>query len=79
MAEVRDVGALEDLVNIGPKLSADLRAVGIPDEETLRSVGAAEAAQRLEAAGLRDCTNARRALEGALAGVRCTTDSRDQP
>jgi DNA transformation protein len=67
------VGALEELVNIGPKLAADLRAVGIPDAEALRSVGASEAAERLEAAGLRDCTNARRALEGALAGVRWTT------
>jgi len=70
------VGALEDLVNIGPKLAADLRTIGIPDEATLRSVGAAEAAQRLEAVGLRDCTNARRALEGALTGVRWTTGGR---
>jgi DNA transformation protein len=62
--------ALESLVNIGPKLAADLRAVGIPDEETLRRVGASEAAQRLAAAGLRDCTHAARALEGALAGTR---------
>jgi DNA transformation protein len=68
--------ALEDLINIGPKLAADLRAVGIPDEAALRSLGAAEAAQRLEDAGLRDCTNARRALEGALAGVRWTTGGR---
>jgi predicted enzyme related to lactoylglutathione lyase len=61
---------LETLVNIGAKLAADLRAVDIPDVETLRVVGAAEAAQRLAAAGLRDCAHARRALDGALAGRR---------
>jgi DNA transformation protein and related proteins len=68
------MAALEDLPNIGPKLAADLRQVGVPDAEALRSVGAAEAAQRLEDAGLRDCTHSRRALEGALAGVRWTTN-----
>jgi DNA transformation protein len=64
--------ALEELVNIGPTLAADLRAVGIPDEQTLRELGAQAAAERLAGAGLRDCTHARRALEGALAGVRWT-------
>lgn len=64
---------LESLVNIGPKLAADLRQVGVPDAETLHRIGAPEAAQRLADAGLRDCTHARRALEGALAGVRWTT------
>jgi DNA transformation protein len=63
---------LESLVNIGPTLAADLRAVGIPDEETLRRVGAHAAAERLAAAGLRDCVHATRAIEGALAGVRWT-------
>jgi DNA transformation protein and related proteins len=64
---------LESLPNIGPKLAADLRQIGVPDEETLRRVGAEEASRRLEEAGLRDCTHSRRALEGALAGVRWTT------
>ncbi len=64
---------LRALVNIGPKLAADLISVGIPDTETLSAVGAEEAAQRLADAGLRDCTHARRALTGALAGVRWTT------
>jgi DNA transformation protein and related proteins len=63
---------LENLVNIGPKLAADLRTVGIPDAETLRRVGARTAAERLAGAGLRDCTHATRALEGALAGQRWT-------
>jgi hypothetical protein len=66
---------LQSLPNIGPKLSADLIAVGIPDAETLRTVGAEEASRRLEAAGLRDCENSRRALTGALDGVRWTTRS----
>lgn len=63
---------LRSLPNIGINLAADLSAVGIPDAETLREVGAEGAAQRLEAAGLRDCTHARRALTGALEGVRWT-------
>jgi TfoX C-terminal domain len=68
---------LTTLVNIGAKLAADLVAVGIPDVETLRDVGADEASQRLAAAGLRDCTHARRALSGALAGTRWTTGISD--
>jgi TfoX-like protein len=63
---------LQKLINIGPKLAADLRAVGIPDVETLRRLGADEAARRLEEAGLRDCSQSRAALAGALAGVRWT-------
>jgi len=64
---------LETLVNIGPKLAADLRAVGVPDAEALRELGAQAAAERLEAAGLRDCEHSRRALDGALTGIRWTT------
>jgi hypothetical protein len=64
---------LVTLPNIGPKLAADLGAVGIPDAETLRQVGADDAARRLAEAGLRDCTHATRALAGALAGVRWIT------
>jgi len=64
---------LETLINIGPALAADLRAVGIPDAETLRGVGAAEAVRRLSEAGLRDCTHAARAIEGALSGRRWTS------
>ena len=64
---------LETLWNIGPKLAADLGAVGIPDAETLREVGAIASAERLEAAGLRDCIHARRALEGALDDVKWMT------
>jgi hypothetical protein len=64
---------LRALPNIGPHLAADLHTVGITDAETLRLVGADAAARRLADAGLRDCTHARRALAGALAGVRWTT------
>jgi DNA transformation protein len=64
---------LQTLPNIGPKLAADLNAVGIPDAATLHQVGADDAARRLADAGLRDCTQATHALTGALAGVRWTT------
>ncbi|HEY9351437.1 MAG TPA: TfoX/Sxy family DNA transformation protein [Acidothermales bacterium] len=67
--------ALETLVNIGPQLAADLRFVGIDSAETLTEVGADDAAQRLENAGLRDCSHARRALQGALDGTRWTQTS----
>ncbi|MBM7798107.1 DNA transformation protein [Microlunatus panaciterrae] len=61
---------LEDVVNLGPKLAADLRAVSIPDLETLQTVGAIDACRRLEANGLHDCINALFALEGAIRGLR---------
>jgi len=64
------VTAFEQVVNIGPVLAGDLRAIGIPDLEALRAVGAFEAGRRLEAAGREDCTHSYLALEGALAGVR---------
>jgi len=62
-------GRLEDVVNIGPALAHDLRAVGIDDAETLRTVGAQEAWRRLRAAGSRDCLSSMLALEGAVRGV----------
>ena len=64
---------LETLVNIGPKTANDLRAVGIPDVETLRAIGVTEAVAKLRAAGHTDTTHAKRAIEGALAGVRQIT------
>ncbi|TDV55374.1 TfoX-like protein [Actinophytocola oryzae] len=64
---------LRSLPNIGPALAADLDAVGVTDVETLREVGAEEAARRLAEVGRRDCVHATRALHGALAGVRWTT------
>ena len=60
---------LESLPNIGPRLAADLREVGIPDAETLRDVGADEANRRLESAGLHACVSARKSVEGAVSGT----------
>jgi len=61
---------LEDVVNIGPALAHDLRAIGIEDLDALREAGAEEAWRRLYAAGSRDCLSSLLALEGAIRGVR---------
>jgi DNA transformation protein len=61
---------LEDVVNIGPALAHDLRAVGVDDVDALRAVGSQEAWRRLYAAGSRDCLSSLLALEGAIRGVR---------
>jgi DNA transformation protein len=61
---------LEDVVNIGPALAHDLRAVGVADVEQLRDVGAQEAWLRMHAAGCHDCLSSLLALEGAVRGVR---------
>ncbi|MCW2983828.1 MAG: Regulator of competence-specific s, partial [Conexibacter sp.] len=60
---------LEDVVNIGPALAHDLRAVGVADLATLRAVGAQEAWVRMHAAGCQDCLSSLLALEGAVRGV----------
>lgn len=62
------VSALESLVSIGPRLAADLRAVGIGDLATLRSVGTEEANRRLVESGLQTGTFSRQAIAGAIAG-----------
>jgi DNA transformation protein len=61
---------LEDVVNIGPALAHDLRAVGVSTEDDLRAVGAQAAWLRLYEAGSRDCLSSFLALEGAVRGVR---------
>jgi DNA transformation protein and related proteins len=71
---------LEDVVNIGPALAHDLRAVGVADVEQLRDVGAQEAWLRMHAAGCHDCLSSLLALEGAVRGVRwmqISSDDRD--
>jgi DNA transformation protein len=71
---------LEDVVNIGPALAHDLRAVGVADIEQLRDVGAQEAWLRMHAAGCHDCLSSLLALEGAVRGVRwmqISPDDRD--
>jgi DNA transformation protein len=71
---------LEDVVNIGPALAHDLRAVGIADLDELRAVGAQDAWVRMHAAGCHDCLSSLLALEGAVRGVswiQITPDDRD--
>ncbi|WP_272473149.1 TfoX/Sxy family DNA transformation protein [Baekduia alba] len=61
---------LEDVVNIGPALAHDLRAIGVEDGDALREVGARDAWLRLYEAGSRDCLSSFLALEGAVRGLR---------
>jgi DNA transformation protein and related proteins len=71
---------LEDVVNIGPALAHDLRAVGVTDLDALRALGADEAWVRMHAAGCHDCLSSLLALEGAVRGVRwmeISPDDRD--
>jgi DNA transformation protein len=71
---------LEDVVNIGPALAHDLRAVGVADLNALRAIGADEAWVRMHAAGCHDCLSSLLALEGAVRGVRwmqISADDRD--
>ncbi len=67
------VATLEETVNIGPRLAADLRAVGIATMDDLREAGSVEACRRMEERGLHDCLSALMALEGAIVGVRWFT------
>jgi DNA transformation protein and related proteins len=61
---------LEDVVNIGPALAHDLRAIGVADLDGLRELGADEAWVRMHASGCHDCLSSLLALEGAVRGVR---------
>src|SRR3954447_12605469 len=61
---------LEDVVNLGPALAHDLRAIGIQDLDDLREVGSQDAWVRMHAAGCHDCLSSLLALEGAVRGVR---------
>lgn len=63
-------GRLETIVNIGPKLAAGLRAVGIADIDQLRAIGAKSAWERLRWADEFDCVNSLLALEGAIQDIR---------
>ena len=71
---------LEDVVNIGPALAHDLRAVGVADLDALRTLGADEAWVRITTAGCHDCLSSLLALEGAVRGVgwmQISADDRD--
>lgn len=61
---------LESIVNIGPKLAAGLRSVGITDIDQLRAEGAISAWERLRRADEFDCVSSLLALEGAIHGIR---------
>lgn len=64
------MGELSKLVNIGPKLEQQLRAVGIDTPDQLRAVGSREAWLRILAIDPSACLMRLSALEGALRGVR---------
>lgn len=63
-------GELERIINIGPKLAAGLRRIGIADLESLRERGAIPVWDDLRQAEEFDCVHSLLALTGALAGVR---------
>lgn len=63
--------ALEEAINIGPVLAAELRQAGFQTLEDVRAVGSVEAIRRLRTVNPgRDCANSALAIAGALAGVR---------
>ncbi len=68
--EADPLSALESLVTVGPKLAADLRAVGIADFDALRAVGVTEANRRLVAAGLVDDPRTGRGSAESFSGSR---------
>jgi DNA transformation protein len=62
---------LEDAVNIGPVLAAELRQAGIATLEELRALGELEAWLRVRRVNPeRDCASSLQALAGAIRGVR---------
>jgi hypothetical protein len=62
---------IEEAINIGPRLGAELSRAGIATLEKLKELGYREAWRRLhEVAPERDCTNSCLALVGAIEGVR---------
>lgn len=67
------VTALEALVEIGPRLAADLRKVGITDAPSLRTVGIEETNRRLVESGLLTGAHSRQAIQAAISEESCTT------
>lgn len=61
---------LSKLANIGPKLTAQLNAVGITTPEELKALGAKEAWLRIKAIDSSACLMRLSALEGAVRGIR---------
>lgn len=63
-------GRLESVVNIGPKLAAGLRNIGVDDLDQLCDEGARAVWERLRHAEQFDCVHSLLALEGAVRGIR---------
>lgn len=62
---------IEDGVNVGPVLAAEIRRAGIDTIERLRELGYRAAWERLQTIATdRDCTHSLLALAGAIQGVR---------
>lgn len=61
---------LQSTVNIGPKLAAGLRRIGIDNLAMLRERGALSAWEDLRRESEFDCVHSLLAITGALAGVR---------
>ena len=71
MNSVRRIAPIEDVPNIGITLGQRLRAVGIATPSALLRVGDAECFKRLAARLPEEAgTHSRRALAGAVRGVR---------
>jgi DNA transformation protein len=67
------VTPIEDAVNVGSVLGAELRREGVDSLERLRELGYRAAWERLQAAAPdRDCAHSLLALAGAIQGVRWT-------
>lgn len=64
------MGALSELPNIGPKVEAQLNAVGITTPEELRAVGARGAWLNIQSMDASACIHRLLALEGAIQGVK---------
>lgn len=64
------MGELSKLPNIGSKLEAQLKEIGIETVEQLKKVGSKQAWLDIRAAGSSACINRLYALEGAIQGIR---------
>ena len=64
---------LSGLINIGPKLEAQLHEVGIATAEQLKEIGSREAWLRIFARDPSACTMRLYAFEGAIQGIPLTT------
>jgi DNA transformation protein and related proteins len=67
--ELSMAGRIAQMLNLGMAMERRLREVGVPDEESLRSIGAAAAFARLRLAGSPHLTlNTLYAMDAAILG-----------